>query len=152
MARTLTLADFQDLVGSELGCSRWILVDQPRIDGFATVTEDHQFIHVDPVRAAGTPFGTTVAHGFLTLSLLAPMAYDAMPEIEGAQMGVNYGLNKVRFITPVRSGQQIRGRFNLVDSHERSPGVVASTVEVTVEIADEQKPALIAEWVTLAFF
>lgn len=153
MARTRLLSkdDYRGQVGAELGVSDWILVDQARIDAFAECTGDHQFIHVDPEKAKATPFGTTIAHGYLTLSLLSVMAYGAMPGIEGTKMGVNYGLNKVRFMAPVKSGRRIRGRFKLADVSERSPGVLQSTVEVTVEIEGEDKPALIAEWVTLAY-
>lgn len=153
MARTRLLSkdDYRGQVGQELGVSDWILVDQARIDAFAECTGDHQFIHVDPEKAKATPFGTTIAHGYLTLSLLSQMAYGAMPGIEGTKMGVNYGLNKVRFMAPVKSGRRIRGRFKLADVSERSAGVLQSTVEVTVEIDGEDKPALIAEWVTLAY-
>lgn len=150
-SRTLSKADYQAQVGQEIGVSGWILVDQARIDAFAECTDDRQFIHIDPAKAAATPFGTTIAHGYLTLSLLSAMAYDAMPGIEGAKMGVNYGLNKVRFMAPVKSGKRIRGRFKMLDVSERSPGVMQSTVEVSVEIEDEAKPALIAEWVTLSY-
>jgi len=149
--RLLTKDDYRGRVGEELGVSDWITVDQSRIDAFAECTGDHQFIHVDPEKAKETPFGTTIAHGYLTLSLLSAMAYDAMPGIEGTRMGVNYGLNKVRFMAPVKSGKRIRGRFKLADATERQPGVLQSTVEVTVEIDGEDKPALIAEWVTLAY-
>ncbi len=150
-SRTLSKADYQAQVGQEIGVSDWMLVDQARIDAFAECTDDRQFIHIDPAKAAATPFGTTIAHGYLTLSLLSAMAYDAMPGIEGAKMGVNYGLNKVRFMAPVKSGKRIRGRFKMLDVSERSPGVMQSTVEVSVEIEDEAKPALIAEWVTLSY-
>ena len=150
-SRTLPKAEYQAQVGQEIGVSDWMVVDQARIDAFAECTDDRQFIHIDPVKAAATPFGTTIAHGYLTLSLLSAMAYDAMPGIEGAKMGVNYGLNKVRFMAPVKSGKRIRGRFKMLDVSERSPGVIQSTVEVSVEIEDEAKPALIAEWVTLAY-
>lgn len=150
-SRTLPKAEYQAQVGQEVGVSEWMTVDQARIDAFAECTDDRQFIHIDPVKAAATPFGTTIAHGYLTLSLLSAMAYDAMPGIEGAKMGVNYGLNKVRFMAPVKSGKRIRGRFKMLDVTERSPGVMQSTVEVSVEIEGETKPALIAEWVTLAY-
>ncbi|MFC3714051.1 MaoC family dehydratase [Sphingoaurantiacus capsulatus] len=150
-ANILSKANYSAKVGEELGVSDWITVDQARIDAFAECTGDHQFIHVDPDKAKLTPFGTTIAHGYLTLSLLSAMAYDAMPGIEGTKMGVNYGLNKVRFMAPVKSGKRIRGRFKLVDLTERQPGTLQSTVEVSVEIDGETKPALIAEWVTLAY-
>lgn len=153
MARTQLLSqdDYRAKVGTEVGVSDWIVVDQAKINAFAECTGDHQFIHVNPEMAKQTPFGTTIAHGYLTLSLLSVMAYGAMPGIEGTKMGVNYGLNKVRFMAPVKSGKQIRGRFKLVDVSERNPGTLQSTVEVSVEIDGETKPALIAEWVTLAY-
>ena len=131
--------------------SDWTLVDQARIDAFAEVTGDHQFIHVDPVRAAQTPFGTTIAHGYLTLSLCSAFAYSAMPGVEGVRMGVNYGLNKVRFMAPVKSGSRVRGRFALADVTQRADGAWQSTVNVTVEIEGETKPALAAEWITLMY-
>lgn len=151
MGRVLALGDYLALKGQELGESEWMVVDQPRIDTFAEVTGDHQFIHVNPELAKQTPFGTTIAHGYLTLSLLSRMAYDVMPGIQGTKMGVNYGLNTVRFLAPVKSGSRVRGRFVMKDVSERQPGVVQSTVEVKVEIEGEDKPALAAEWVTLAY-
>ena len=153
MARTQLLSQdaYRAKVGTEVGVSDWIVVDQAKINAFAECTGDHQFIHVNPDMARQTPFGTTIAHGYLTLSLLSVMAYGAMPGIEGTKMGVNYGLNKVRFMAPVKSGKQIRGRFKLIDVSERNPGTLQSTVEVSVEIDGESKPALIAEWVTLAY-
>ena len=153
MARNtlLTADDYRARVGTEVGVSDWIEVTQERIDRFADVTDDRQFIHIDPVAAAKTPFGGTIAHGYLTLSLLSAMAASAMPEIEGTRMGVNYGLNKVRFMAPVRSGKRIRGRFTLADVAEHSAGVLQSTVAVSVEIEGEDKPAFVAEWVTLAY-
>lgn len=151
MGRGLPVADYLALKGKDLGTSDWILVDQERIDKFAEVTGDHQFIHVNPELAKQTPFGTTIAHGYLTLSLLSQMAYDVMPGIEGAKMGVNYGLNSLRFLAPVKSGRRVRGVFKMADVVERSPGVFQTTVEVKVEIEGEEKPALAAEWVTLAY-
>jgi acyl dehydratase len=150
MGRGLPLADYLALKGKDLGASDWIEVTQDRIDRFAETTEDHQFIHIDPERAKATPFGTTIAHGYLTLSLLSKMAYGVMPGIAGSKMGVNYGLNSVRFLAPVKSGSRVRGHFTMKDVTERSAGVVQSTVEVKVEIEGEDKPALAAEWVTLA--
>jgi acyl dehydratase len=151
MGRGLPLADYMALKGQALGTSDWIEVTQGRIDQFAETTEDRQFIHIDPEAAKATPFGTTIAHGYLTLSLLSKMAYDAMPGIAGAKMGVNYGLNSVRFLAPVKSGSRVRGHFTMQDVIERSAGVVQSTVAVKVEIEGEDKPALAAEWVTLAY-
>jgi acyl dehydratase len=151
MSRGLPVADYLALKGKEIGTSDWIEVTQDRIDRFADVTEDLQFIHIDPVRAKETPFGSTIAHGYLTLSLLSKMAYDAMPGIAGSKMGVNYGLNSVRFLAPVKAGKRVRGHFRMADVAERAPGVFQSTVEVKVEIEGEDKPALAAEWVTLAY-
>jgi len=151
MRNLYNLADYLALKGSHLGASEWIEVSQDRINQFAEVTGDHQFIHVNPELAAQTPFGTTIAHGYLTLSLLSQMAYGVMPGIEGTKMGVNYGLNSVRFLAPVKSGKRIRGSFTMADVTERSPGVIQSTVTVSVEIEDEPKPALAAEWVTLQY-
>ena len=151
MSLGLPVADYLALKGKEIGTSDWIEVTQDRIDRFADVTEDLQFIHIDPVRAKETPFGSTIAHGYLTLSLLSKMAYDAMPGIAGSKMGVNYGLNSVRFLAPVKAGKRVRGHFRMADVAERAPGVFQSTVEVKVEIEGEDKPALAAEWVTLAY-
>ncbi|TPE63679.1 MaoC family dehydratase [Sandaracinobacter neustonicus] len=151
MARALPLADYLALKGTDLGTSDWILVDQARIDQFAETTGDHQFIHVNPELAKKTPFGTTIAHGYLTLSLLSAMAYDVLPGLQGAKMGVNYGLNSVRFLAPVKSGKRVRGQFTMKDVSERSPGVLQAIVEVKVEIEGEDKPALAAEWVTLTY-
>ena len=153
MARTQLLSqdDYRAKVGTEVGVSDWIVVDQAKINAFAECTGDHQFIHVNPEMAKQTPFGTTIAHGYLTLSLLSVMAYGAMPGIEGTKMGVNYGLNKVRFMAPVKSGRQVRGRFHLVDVTQRPDGAWQSTVNVTVEIEGETKPALAAEWITLQY-
>jgi acyl dehydratase len=146
-----SIQDIQSKLGSEVGVSDWILIDQERIDAFADVTEDPQFIHIDPEAAAKTPFGGTVAHGFLTLSLLSRMAADAMPRPEGVKMGVNYGFERVRFMAPVRSGRRVRGRFRLVRFEEKKPGQWQFLHEVTVEIEGEEKPALVAEWIGLIF-
>lgn len=148
---TATLDDIRARVGEEVGVSDWILVDQARIDAFAEVTEDPQFIHVDPVAAARTPFGGTVAHGFLTLSLLSRMAAAAMLRLEGVKMGVNYGFDRVRFMAPVRSGKRIRGRFVLTAFDEKRPGQWQVVHNVTVEIEGEDKPALVADWIGLIF-
>ncbi len=141
----MKLADLQAKAGEELGVSRWFVVDQPRIDAFADCIEDHQFIHVNPELAKATPLGSTVAHGFLTLSLLSAMAYDAM-EAPEAQFGLNYGFDKVRFLNFVKAGKRVRGRFNLRELVEKRPGQWQATFGVTVEIEDEAKPALSAEW------
>ena len=138
-------------VGQEVGVSDWIEIDQARIDAFADVTEDRQFIHVDPEAAARTPFGGTVAHGFLTLSLLSRMAADAMLRPAEVRMGVNYGFERVRFMAPVSSGKRVRGRFRLERLDEKRPGQWQFTHQVTVEIEGEDKPALIADWIGLIF-
>ncbi len=148
---TINAADVADWVGKEIGSSEWLLVDQGRIDKFADVTEDWQFIHVDPDKAAQTPFGGTIAHGFLTLSLLSKLAQDCVLVLEGVKMGVNYGFEKVRLMSPVRAGKRIRGHFTLAEAGERSPGQWRFKYVVKVEIEDEEKPALIAEWVTMQF-
>jgi acyl dehydratase len=138
-------------VGTELGVSDWVAVTQEMINQFADVTGDHQFIHVDADLARQTPFGTTIAHGFLTMSLLPRFGYQVMPHPEGTKMGVNYGLNRLRFLAPVKSGKRVRGRFVLKALDEPRPGQILSTYEVTVEIEGEDKPALIAEWLGLTF-
>ncbi|TYL87630.1 MaoC family dehydratase [Bradyrhizobium cytisi] len=149
----ITLEAYQAMVGTEIGVSSWHLVDQPRIDTYADVIEDHQFIHVDPERAKKeTAFGTTIAHGFLTMSLLSIMSYEVMPVIAGTTMGVNYGFDKLRFISPVRSGKRIRGRFVLAEAKLRKPNELQSRTSVTVEIEGEDKPALVAEWLGLIYF
>jgi acyl dehydratase len=147
----ISVADYKAKAGTELGVSDWVLVDQAKIDAFADCTGDHQFIHVDPVRAKMTPFGTTIAHGFLTISLMPVMAYGVLPQIEGTRMGVNYGFNKLRLMAPVKSGKRIRTRFKLIEVADRPGGALQSTTEVTVEIEGEDKPALVAEWVTLTY-
>ncbi len=135
-----------DVVGQEL-VSDWIEVTQERIDEFAHATDDPQWIHVDPERAAAGPFGGTIAHGFLTLSLVVPLFSQARPELEGISMGVNYGLNRVRFTAPVRSGTRVRGRFT-VQAIEEVSGGRQMTVGVVVEREGEEKPACVAEWLT----
>jgi acyl dehydratase len=129
--------------------SRWMTVSQERIDAFAKVTEDEQFIHVDPERAAETTFGGTVAHGFLTLSLLSAMAYSALPKIDGAAHGVNYGFDHVRFVRPVPSGSRVRGRFTLREVTPRSAHQWRLSYDVSIEIEGVEKPALAATWLTM---
>ncbi|KRB79726.1 hypothetical protein ASE00_18605 [Sphingomonas sp. Root710] len=151
MPAPLSLDQYAAKVGQELGVSDWFLIDQPRITAFADITEDHQFIHVDPEAAAATPFGGTIAHGFLILSMMSAMSYSAVPGIEGAAMTVNYGMNAMRFVAPVRAGKRVRGRFSLVKLAERAPGQWQTTIAATVEIEGEDKPAVVAEWVGLHF-
>ncbi|MDA9501426.1 MaoC family dehydratase [Bradyrhizobium sp. CCBAU 11357] len=149
----VTLEAYQAMVGKEIGVSSWHLIDQPRIDTYADVIEDRQFIHVDPERAKKeTAFGTTIAHGFLTMSLLSIMSYEVMPVIAGTTMGVNYGFDKLRFISPVRSGKRVRGRFVLAEAKLRKPNELQSRTNVTVEIEGEDKPALVADWLGLIYF
>jgi len=143
--------DIASYVGQEIGVSKWIEIDQSRIDTFADVTEDHQFIHLDAERAAAeTPFGGTIAHGFLSLSLAARMAMDVGFGIEGTAMGINYGFDKIRFLQPVRSGKRIRGHFVLQEANERKPGQWLLKQTLTVEIEGEDKPALIAQWLMMS--
>ncbi|MBN8509664.1 MAG: MaoC family dehydratase [Burkholderiales bacterium] len=137
------LHDLQALIGQEIGVSDWITVDQTRIDKFADATGDHQWIHVDPVRAKDGPFGTTVAHGFLTLSLLPEMFQSAF-DVADVRMGINYGLNKVRFTTPVPAGGRVRGRF-VLQGYEPIDGGAQLAVTVTMELEGAPKPACIAE-------
>ncbi|WP_313012156.1 MaoC family dehydratase [Brevundimonas sp.] len=139
-------SELHALIGHEVGLSKWFEVDQARIDAFADCTEDHQFIHVDPEAAKATPFGGTIAHGFLTLSLASAMSYDAVAPLDGVMMGVNYGFDKLRFLAPVRAGSRIRGRFKLLSAEDKGGGRWLLKHELTVEIEGEDKPALIAEW------
>jgi acyl dehydratase len=146
-----SLDEITGKAGTEIGVSGWLLIDQAAIDAFAEVTQDHQFIHTDPEAAAKTPFGGTVAHGFLTLSLLSRMAADVMLRPEQVTMAVNYGFERVRFIAPVRSGSRVRGRFVLASAQEKRPGQWQFVHNVTVEIEGETKPALTADWIGLIF-
>lgn len=153
MANTITIQELVAL-GEDPHTSDWVEVTQAMIDKFADATGDHQFIHLDPVRAAMTPFGGTIAHGFLTLSLMPTLrAKVDAPHLADVKMAVNYGGNKVRFITPVRSGKRIRGHFKTLELIEKRPGQWQQTIELTVEIEGEgeAKPAMIAEWMTLYF-
>ncbi len=138
-------------VGSEIGVSPWRQVTQEMIDKFAEATDDDQFIHVDPERAAAeTPFGGTIAHGFLSLSLLSAMAYETIPPLENAEMGINYGFDRLRFVSPVKCGARVRARFKLADATVRPSGWVQVGYDVTIEIEGERKPALTSRWLTLA--
>ena len=146
-----TLDEIRGKVGSSVGVSEWIEVSQERITTFAEATEDRQFIHVDPAAAAQTPFGGTIAHGFLSLSLLSRMAADVMQVPDTTRMAVNYGLDRVRFIAPVRAGKRVRGHFTLDAADEKSPGQLLLKHTVTVEIEGEERPALTAQWLGLVF-
>ncbi|MBZ9791543.1 MaoC family dehydratase [Rhizobium sp. 3T7] len=152
MAKEISLADVRGLVGTETGLSDWIVVDQAMIDAFAHATSDHQYIHVDPERAASSPFGGTIAHGFLTLSLLSAMNYNGLPKVREQTMGINYGFENVRFLSPVKSGARIRGHFVLAEARFRGAGMLMTTYEVTIEIENEKKPALTARWITIIQF
>jgi acyl dehydratase len=138
---------FQADVGNDEGTGEWFEVTQDQINKFADVTIDHQFIHVDPERAKATPFGTTIAHGFLTLSLLSHLLAQVY-RIEGTKMGINYGLNKVRFTAPVPVGSKIRGVVDIGDVEDAKGGAVQVTTRITVEIEGSERPALVAEWIT----
>ncbi len=148
----VTAEELKALVGSTVGVSDWLTVDQPMIDKFAEATGDHQFIHVDVEKAKLTPFGGTIAHGFLSLSLMPALTQMTdMPRLDGVKMGVNYGGNKTRFLSPVRSGKRVRGHFKLLEIDEKRPGQWQQTIEYTLEIEGEDKPALIAEWISQFF-
>ena len=148
----LPLDEYRSRVGMLLGVSDWILIEQGMIDQFADVTRDWQFIHVDPIRAKETPFGGTIAHGLLTLSLVSAMSFTAVPAIAGAQVGINYGFNSIRFLSPVLAGGRVRGSFTLKQFVERQPRQWQSMLDVRVDIENVSKPALIAEWLTLTTF
>ena len=149
---TVTADELKALVGKTIGTSQWLTVDQDMINKFADATSDHQFIHVDVEKAKLTPFGGTIAHGFLSLSLMPVLTDTAdLPRLENIRMGVNYGGNKTRFLAPVRSGKRVRGHFKLLEIEEKRPGQWQQTVEYTLEIEGEDKPALIAEWISQFF-
>ncbi len=152
MVKEISLADVQGKVGTETGLSDWILVDQAMIDAFAHATNDHQYIHVDPERAATSPFGGTIAHGFLTLSLLSTMNYNGLPKVREQTMGINYGFENVRFLSPVKSGARIRAHFVLAEARFRGAGMLMMTYDVSIEIENEKKPALTARWITIIQF
>lgn len=138
--------------GETIGSSEWFVVSQERINQFAEATGDHQFIHINPEMAKLTPFGTTIAHGFLTLSLIPVLRQQSdCPRPDGVKMGVNYGGNKVRFLSPVKSGKRVRAHFKLLELVEKRPGQWQETMETTIEIEGEDKPALIAEWISQFF-
>lgn len=139
-----------DHVGKEIGVSAWRTVTQAMIDQFADATDDHQYIHVDPERARATPFGGTIAHGFLTLSLLSTLAYETVPPLADTAMGINVGFDKVRFVNPVKSGARLRARFTLADVNIRPSGYIQVAYDVSVEIEGQTRPALTARWLTLS--
>jgi len=146
----ITLEEKKAQVGGEARYSSWYQLTQDRIGKFADVTEDWQFIHVDQERSKNeTPFGGTIAHGFLSLSMLSAMSYETEQPIEGAAMGINYGFNKIRFTAPVAAGKKVRGKFTTLSVDEKSPTNVVVTTKVEVEIEGERRPAVIAEWLGL---
>lgn len=147
------VAQLTPLIGTEVGVSSWVTVDQKMIDEFAVTTRDEQWIHVDPERAAReTPFGGTIAHGFLTLSLASSFVYECFPTLPGQVMGINYGMNKMRFLSPVKAGAEVRGRFVLNAATARSETELMRENLMTIEIKGQETPALIAEWLGLAIF
>jgi acyl dehydratase len=136
-------------VGEVIGTSSWLTIDQPRIDAFAAVTLDRQYIHVDPIRAKATPFGGTIAHGFLTLSLLSHFTKQVLPPIADLAMSINYGFDRIRFVSPVRCGSDIRGVFSLLAIEQQTTNRYQMRIAATVEIKGEAKPALTAEWLSV---
>ncbi len=145
----VTLEELHARIGTQVGISEWITIDQKRIDEFADVTEDRQFIHVDPSAAKETMFGSTVAHGFLSLSLLSRMAFDVMLVPDNLKMAVNYGFDRVRFLAPVPVGARVRGMFTLTNVEEKSLGQLLVHHNVMVDIDITEKPALTADWISL---
>lgn len=150
MALTISKENAKNHLGQEVGVSDWLKIDQSRINAFADATNDHQFIHIDPEAAAQGPFGKTVAHGFLTLSLLTDLSEANGVQLENAVMLINYGLNKVRFLAPVKVDDEIRARIVLNDFEEKRPKQFLVTTGITIEIKGQDKPALIADWLTMA--
>lgn len=147
------LESSQQLIGTEVGVSNWITIDQQMIDSFAKTTHDEQWIHIDPARAAAeTPFGGAIAHGFLTLSLASRFAYDCFEDLPGQVMGINYGMNKMRFLSPVLAGSRVRGRFTLQSVTAKGPTNLLRENLLTVEIEGNDTPALVAEWLGMAVF
>jgi acyl dehydratase len=149
MAVSMNKDNAQGLIGTELGVSEWFRIDQARINQFADATLDHQFIHVDAERAKQTPFGSTIAHGFLSLSLLPYLVTSLGVGMEGAVMGLNYGFDKIRFLAPVKVDSRVRARAKLADFQEKAAGQFLIKQEITIEIENESRPALVAEWLTM---
>jgi acyl dehydratase len=149
MTITIQAQDLTDYVGKKTGVSRWFTITQEQIDTFADATHDHQFIHIDPVKAKQTSFGSTIAHGFLSLSLLSAVAHDAGINLENTLMGLNYGFDKVRFLQPVNVNSKIRGHMVLANVLEKRPGQFLLTWDVSIEIESVDKPALTAQWLTM---
>ena len=151
MKLVVPVEKLNDYNGQDIGHSDWFLIDQERINQFATVTIDHQFIHVDEERAKSGPFGSTIAHGFMTLSMLTYLTESCGLQPEGSVMGINYGFDKVRFLKPLAVNKRIRARVKPMSATERNPGQWLMKSEVTVEIEGEEKPALVSEWLALVF-
>lgn len=149
MQQPIAASQLRNYIGHQAEPTPWHTVDQAQINQFADATLDHQFIHVDPVAAAQTPFGGTIAHGFLTLSMLSHFAESFGLNVQGAQMGVNYGLDSVRFLAPVAAGSRIRGHSKIIDVTEKKPGQFLLKSEITVEIEGAELPALVAVWLTM---
>jgi len=147
MTKTISLDQLKAQIGGEPRYSRWYELDQSRIDAFADTTEDWQFIHCDPERAINeAPFGGTIAHGFLSLSMLSAMSYDSELPLENTTMGINYGFNRVRFTSPVKAGAKIRAKFTTRSVEEKTPKNILTVTGIVVEIEGEKRPALTAEW------
>ena len=151
MPEKVPLEKFKQLIGTDNGTTEWVLIDQDKINRFAEVTGDDQWIHVDVEKAKKGPFGTTIAHGFLTLSLLPIFSYAGKYTIEGAKMSINYGLNKVRFINPVPVGSRVRSKMVITAIEEKSPTQILITNTHTIEIEGQAKPACIAEALGMLF-
>lgn len=149
--KTVSVEELMSMAGTKLGTSEWFTIEQQRINDFADCTLDHQFIHINEEAAAKTPFGGTIAHGFLTLSLLVKLCEDIAVHPEGLAMGVNYGLNKVRFLNPVRAGKRVRAHVELASVEQKDAHRFLTTQNITVEIEGEETPALVAEWLGMSF-
>mgnify|MGYP001235929112 FL=1 len=148
-----SISEIKKFLGSEVGLSDWVVINQERINKFAKLTEDEQFIHIDPERASKeTPFGGTVAHGFLTLSMLVKLAESALPKIKDVKFTINYGFDKIRFIYPVAANSNLRARFILKEVEERSLTQIMTKWDVSVEIKNVERPAIVATWVNLLMF
>lgn len=146
----IAIADLAARVGCAPFTSRWFTLDQARIDAFAAITEDRQFIHVDPIAAKATPFGGTIAHGFLTLAMLSAMADDALPPVAGLALSLNYGFERVRFVAPVKAGARVRGAFALAEVARRSEREWLVRYDAKVEIDGAERPALVAQWLMMS--
>ncbi len=151
MSKRVPKEELNDYIDREMPPSEWLRIEQDRIDAFADATLDHQFIHVDKEKAAKTPFGTTIAHGYLTLSLLPYLTGQCGVVPEGIAMAINYGSDKIRFLQPVKTGSEVRAHVKLKEVNEKKPGQILTRSEVTVEIRGEEKPAMVAETLAMYF-